>query len=74
VGLVVDRFPARPTIVEAANMAELERLTRYPLVGVLPEMPLDPATLAQAAVRGLAAGLGGQFDRAVFLAQMAALV
>jgi len=73
-GLVVSRFPAQPTIVEAANMAELERITRYPLMGVLPETALDPATFAAAAVRGLSSQLGGQFDRAAFLAQMAALV
>ncbi|GAC1328066.1 MAG: dethiobiotin synthase [Candidatus Dormibacteria bacterium] len=74
VGIVVDRFPVRPTIAEAANMAELERLTRYPLVGVVPEMRLDPDTFVDSVSRGLSSKLGGQFDRAAFLAEMAALV
>ena len=73
-GLVVDRMPRNPTIVEAANLAELERLTRYPIVGVLPEIALDPGSFA--AITGLWLGpeLGGRFAKAGFLAPMRALV
>ena len=74
VGIVVCRFPSAPTIVEAANMAELERITRYPLVGVIPETSLDPAPFAEAASAGLSSKFGGRFDRVAFLTQMAALV
>ena len=73
-GVVVCRFPTKPTIVDAANMAELERVTRYPLVGVLPETSLEPGPFAAAAVAGLSSKFGGKFDRVAFLAQMAALV
>jgi dethiobiotin synthetase len=78
-GLVVDRMPLKPSVVEAANMAELERLTRYPIVGVIPDIvgglqQLDPAGFAQIAAEGLSKGLGGRFDREPFLAQMRALV
>jgi dethiobiotin synthetase len=73
-GLVVSRFPVKPTIVEAANVAELERLTRYPLVGVIRETRLDPASFGEAAVMGLSARLGGRFDRAAFLDEIGALV
>ena len=73
-GIVVNRFPIQPSIVEAANMAELERITRYPLVGVLPDGSREPAAFAAAAIHGLSSRFGGRFDRVAFLAQMAALV
>lgn len=73
-GLVVDRMPRDPSIVEAAHMAELERLTRYPIVGVLPEMALDPASFAAITAEWLGPELGGHFDKPAFLARMRALV
>ncbi|MFN2465913.1 MAG: ATP-dependent dethiobiotin synthetase BioD [Candidatus Dormibacteria bacterium] len=78
-GLVVSRMPLNPTILEAATMVELERLTRYPIVGVIPDVGgvfdrLDPAGFAQVAAEGLSGGLGGRFDREAFMGQMRALV
>jgi dethiobiotin synthetase len=73
-GLVVDRMPRNPTIVEAAHMAELERLTRYPLIGVLPEMALDPESFSAITAEWLGPQLGGRFDKAEFLGRMRALV
>lgn len=73
-GLVVDRMPRQPTIVEAANLAELERLTRYPVVGVLPEVVLDPGSFAAVARECLGPELGGHFDKGEFLARMRALL
>ena len=73
-GLVVDRMPRNPTVVEAANVSELERLTRYPIVGVLPEIVLDPDSFAAIAGEWLGPELGGRFDKAAFLARMRALV
>ena len=73
-GLVVDRMPRNPTIVDAANMAELERLTRYPIVGVLPEMTLDPSSFAAITTEWLGPQLGGRFEKAEFLERMRALV
>lgn len=78
-GLVVSRMPRQPSIVEAANMAELERLTRYPIVGVIPDIvsvftQIDPVGFAALAADGLAKPLGGRFDREAFLEQMGALL
>jgi dethiobiotin synthetase len=78
-GLVVSRMPRQPTIVEAATMGELERLTRYPIVGVIPDIvgvfpQIDPVGFAALAADSLDKKLGGRFDREAFLDQMAALV
>ncbi|MDQ6748693.1 MAG: dethiobiotin synthase [Candidatus Dormibacteraeota bacterium] len=78
-GLVIDRMPMQPTLLEAATAIELERLTRYRIVGVIPDIPgglrhVDPPAFARVAAAGLSAGLGGSFDREAFLAQMRALV
>ncbi|MEA2682974.1 MAG: dethiobiotin synthetase [Chloroflexota bacterium] len=78
-GLVVSRMPRQPTIVEAATMGELERLTRYPIIGVIPDIvdvfqQIDPVGFAAIAADGLDKKLGGRFDREAFLDQMAALV
>lgn len=78
-GLVVSRMPRQPTIVEAATMGELERLTRYPIVGVIPDIvgvfpQIDPVGFAALAADSLDKKLGGRFDREAFLDQMAAMV
>jgi dethiobiotin synthetase len=73
-GLVVDRMPREPTLVEAAHIPELERLTRYPIVGVLPEIALDPASFPAIAAEWLGPELGGRFDKHAFIARMRALV
>ncbi|HEY8740588.1 MAG TPA: dethiobiotin synthase [Candidatus Dormibacteraeota bacterium] len=78
-GLVVSRMPRTPGMVEAATMAELERLTRYPIVGVIPDIvgvfpQIEPPGFAQIAAEGLSKSLGGRFDREAFLEQMRALV
>ena len=73
-GLVVDRMPRNPTLVEAAHIMELERLTRYPIVGVLPEMALEPGSFAAIAAEWLGPELGGRFDKPEFIGRMRALV
>ncbi|GAC1365029.1 MAG: hypothetical protein NVSMB32_08200 [Actinomycetota bacterium] len=77
-GVALARFPAParpPTLAEATNPGELERLTACPIVAVVPELagldvdrrilpePFEPRAW-------LAPGLGGTFDRITFLREL----
>ncbi|HWD08754.1 MAG TPA: dethiobiotin synthase, partial [Actinomycetota bacterium] len=73
-GLVLCGFPADPELAEATNPAELERLCRLDLVGVVPQLPVDVDQLhlppAFRPTEWLAPVLGGTFDRRRFLSRL----
>lgn len=59
-GLVVSGMPAEPGPAESTNLAELSRLTRLPLIAVLPRLRLRPGrAFTAAAVAAFGPLVGG---------------
>jgi 8-amino-7-oxononanoate synthase/dethiobiotin synthase len=69
-GLVISGFPSAPSLAEATNPSELEKLCRVPLAGVVPALAsIERSTLADAP-EWFGLLLGGTFDRDAFLASL----
>ncbi|HEY2574851.1 MAG TPA: dethiobiotin synthase [Streptosporangiaceae bacterium] len=67
-GVVIGRWPAVPGLAERGNLTDFESIIGGPIAGALPDgcgQATAPEFLA-AARAGLAPGLGGRFDPAVF--------
>ncbi len=60
-GLVIGSWPAQPDLAQHCNLRDLPRLTRVPLLGVIPAGAgaLDPLSFAVHAPQWLAPELGG---------------
>jgi dethiobiotin synthetase len=67
-GVVIGSWPRRPGAPELSNLADLESIAGRPLSGALPAGAArrGRAGFSRLAREGLAPGLGGRFDPAVF--------
>lgn len=74
VGVLIGSWPESPDLAMRCNLTDLPMVSGAPLIGVLPEgmATLDRAAFADAARKGLAPALGGDFELESFTAFHAA--